>query len=151
MPTNLVRLADDAFDDPLAAMISNLVSQNVARDETKSAALRSLQFIATLVATDLESAVSLEFTGEDGLVVHSGDIGNSNGNADVPTVTIRADSNGILDLARLSLLGGTGIPILWDQVGSSIVRRFIRKEIRIRPLIRHLGKLTALMKVISVA
>jgi hypothetical protein len=150
MSSNLITLAEGATDDPLAAMIFDLVAQNIADNQPKSAALTSLRLIATIVATDLESVVSLEFRGNDGLLVHSGYLARTTGNANTPAVTIRADCNGILDLARLSLLRGTGIPILWDEVGSSVARRFIRRQIQVRPLIRHLGKLTGLMQVISV-
>ena len=77
--------------------------------------------------------------------------GSTGTDPDVTSVTIRADSNSILDLARLSLIGRTGIPILWNKIGASVLRRVIRREIRIEPAGRHLSELTRLLTVMSVA
>jgi len=146
--TNLVTLADEDAAAPLASMIADLIRQNVERDETKALTITSLEFTATIVATDLDSSVTLQFRGAEGLLVRAGSTGTG---PDVTSVTIRADSNSILDLARLSLFGPTGIPILWNKIGASVLRRVIRREIRIEPAGRHLSELTRLLTVMSVA
>ena len=148
MPTDLVTLADKAADNPLASMIADLVRQNVEHDQSKALSITSLEFLVTIVATDLDSSVTLEFHGADGLLVRAGP---AEGNSQDASVTIRADSDSVLDLARLSLIGRTGIPIIWNRLGASVLRRLIRREIEIEPAGRHLGKLTRLLKVLSVA
>ena len=147
MPTDLITLADGDADNPLASMIADLVRQNVERDQSNAPIITSLQFVVTIVATDLDSSVTLEFRGAEGLLVRAG---YSSTGPNVASVTIRADSDSILDLARLSLIGSTGIPVLWNRIGASVLRRLVRGEIAIEPAGRHLGKLTRLLKVMSV-
>ena len=148
MPTDLITLTNGDADNPLASMIADLVRQNVDRDESNALTITSLQFVVTIVATDLDSSVTLEFRGAEGLLVRAG---TPSAGPNVASVTIRADSDSILDLARLSLIGRTGIPIIWNRIGASVLRRLIRGEIAIESAGRHLGKLTRLLKVMSVA
>lgn len=129
-------------------MIADLVRQNVERDQSKALRIASLEFVVTIVATDLDSSVTLEFRGADGLLVRAEP---ADGNSEATLVTIRADSDSVLDLARLSLIGRTGIPVLWNRIGASVLRRLIRGQIAIEPAGRHLGKLTRLLSVMSVA
>ena len=68
-----------------------------------------------------------------------------------PHVTITADSESILDLARLSIHRLTGLPVLWDQMGRSFLQRICQKRVRIVPFGRHLGKLSRLLAVMSVS
>ena len=148
MFTKLVTLSDEDADNPLASMIADLVRQNAARESSKALSVTSLEFVVTIVATDLDSSVTLNFRGTEGLLVRSGPADPGSNGA---SVTIRADSQGILDLARLSLIGRSGIPIVWNRVGASILRRLIRRKIQIEPAGRHLGKLARLLSVMSVA
>jgi len=148
MPADLITLADGDVDNPLASMIADLIRQNVERDPSNAFSITSLEFMVTIVATDLDSSVTLEFRGAEGLLVRAGTFCAG---SDVASVTIRADSDSILDLARLSLIGRTGIPVLWNSVGASVLRRLVRGEIAIEPAGRHLGKLIRLLRVMSVA
>ena len=148
MSSDLVTLADKDADNPLASLIADLVRQNVERDPSKALTLTALEFLVTIVATDLDSSVTLEFRGAKGLLVRTGP---TEADYERASAVIRADSNGILDLARLSLLGRTGIPIVWNRIGALVVRHLIRGEIAIEPAGCHLGKLTRLLNVMSVA
>ena len=148
MRTSLVTLSDKDADNPLASIIADLVRQNLEHEPSKALTITSLEFLVTIVATDLDSSVTLEFRGAEGLLVRAG---LAEDDFEGASAVIRADSNGILDLARLSLLGRTGLPIVWNRIGVSVLRRLIRGEIAIEPAGRHLGKLTRLLNVISVA
>jgi len=148
MSADLVTLSDKDADNSLVSLIADLVRQNVEHDPSKALTLTALEFLVTIVATDLDSSVTLEFRGTEGLLVRAGP---AEGNFEGASAVIRADSNGILDLARLSLLVRTGLPIVWNRIGASVLRRLIRGEIAIERGGRHLGKLTRLLNVISVA
>ena len=148
MHPDLVRLAASAAEAPLASMIADLVRQNIAGNRRKTRSLLALHLHVTLVAIDIGSAATLLFAGAKGLIVTDGESVPRDGQ---PSVTIRADSATILDLARLSLLGRTGIPVLWDEVGTMIFLRLIRGEIRIIPAGRHLGRIMRMLQVMSVA
>ena len=142
-----VTLHQDAAGHPLATMVARLVGENLKRDSSKIAALTRLDFTAVLVATDLDETVTLEFKGPAGLVVHSGHAGDETTG---PTVCIHAETEAILDLARLTLIGRTGVPVLWNPTGAAVVRRFFSGTLTIRPLVRNIGRLLRLLTVISV-
>ena len=148
MSADLVTLSDKDADNPLASLIADLVRQNVERDPSKALTLTALEFLVTIVATDLDSSVTLEFRGAEGLLLR---VGPAQADYEGASAVIRADSNGILDLARLSLLGRTGLPIIWNRIGALVLLHLIRGEIAIEPAGRHLGKLTRLLNVMSVA
>lgn len=142
--TELITIAAGSEENSLAVLIAELIRQNVERHPARKAHLVRLVLAATICATDLETRVTLVFNGHRGLVLH--------GESPVaPHVTIVADSESILDLARLSIHGPTGFPVLWDALGFSVVRRVLRKRVQIRPMGRHLGKLTRLLAILSVS
>ncbi|MBU8914070.1 MAG: hypothetical protein KOO61_08615 [Spirochaetales bacterium] len=148
MLSSLVTLADKDASNPLASLIADLVRQNVERDPSKALTITALEFLVTIVATDLDSSVTMEFRGAEGLTVRAEP---TRGHFEGASAVIRADSNGILDLARMSLLGRTGLPVVWNRIGALVLRRLIRGEIAIEPAGRHLGKLARLLNVMSVA
>jgi hypothetical protein len=142
--TERVRLAESSRDNPLALLVADLIRQNLEANPEKVAVMEALHLVITIRAHDLDAEVTLVFAGPRGLDVHH--------EAPVaPQVTIHADSESILDLARLSVHRGTGLPVLWDDLGRSIVQRLLRGTMRITPFGRHLGKLTRLLNVMSVA
>jgi len=141
-----VQLSPEAAESPLASMVADLIGQNVAANPHKAEALHSLEFGVAIHASDLDESVTLHFRGPHGLLVDG-----VRDDSHVPAVVITAESSGILDLARLSLVGKSGIPILWNSVGASVARRVLAGKIRIKPVLPYLGKLTRLLKVISVA
>jgi hypothetical protein len=93
-----------------------------------------------LSATDAEVNVTLVFD-RGRCVVHDGILEGA-------AVTVSADSDSILELSNVRLVGG--LPFYFDRAGRAVVRKALRRAIRIRGLLRHPVILTRLGIVLSV-
>lgn len=89
----MIHMAPGAADNGLAAMMAQLLEQNIADDPAKKELLSQIKGRVALVAEDSEVAMTLVFDGA-GLTVHSGIVGQ-------PDLALRAASD---DLIRLSLI-----------------------------------------------
>jgi hypothetical protein len=123
----------------LASMVADLIEQNLARDPTRTALLRSS--VTVLDALDADVTVFLRIE-RDGIRVGDGDVPDAH-------LRIRSDSERLLDLTTVPLRAGLPDPLRPE--GRAIVGDLLRRRIRIRGLLRHPLRLARLTKLLSVA
>jgi hypothetical protein len=99
-----VALAVDARDNGLAAMLSELVRQNLEAKPHKMGDFAALDGCVAIVADDADVALTLVFCKGGKLTVRDGIVG-------VPDVTIRGPSEIIMALSNLPLATRLGLPI----------------------------------------
>jgi hypothetical protein len=123
----------------LAAMVAELIEQNLARDPARRRLLRPS--VVVLDAPDAEVTVFLRLDPE-GVRVGDGDVPDAN-------VRIRADSGQLLDLTTAPLR--FGLPDLMAPEGRAIVRDLLARRLRIEGMLRHPLRLARLTQLLSVA
>jgi hypothetical protein len=121
-------------------MLAELVRQNLARDPRKRMDFDRLDATVCIEARDAEVTVTLEFSRGD-LTVHAGP-------HPAPRVRITADSQTILELARLRIV--LGLPMIFGARGLAIARKLLDGSVRISPLAGNLGILLRLTRLLSV-
>ena len=71
--------------------------------------------------------------------------------AGAPDIVVIADSETLLDLTRLRILPG-GVPVVWDDVGRSVLRKIRSGRLVVKGALPHLmdfGRFARLMSVNS--
>lgn len=129
-----------AEENGLANMVAELLRVNIESSPHKRAVFSRMKGPVGLWATDAEVKVTLAFD-RGRCVVHDG----------IPegtAVTVRADSDSILELSNVRLVGG--LPFYFDRAGRAVLSKVLRRVIRIRGLLRHPVTLTRLGIVLSV-
>lgn len=135
-----VLLAPGVADAGLAAMLADLVRLNLAQDPRKRRDFERLEAVVVIEATDAEIAVTLEFA-RGSLTVHAGP-------RPTPRVRISADSQTILELARLKIV--LGLPMVFGSQGRALLAKLRDGSLRISPLRGNLGMLLRLTRLLSV-
>ncbi|MSP60921.1 MAG: hypothetical protein EXR72_11365 [Myxococcales bacterium] len=120
-----ITLDPGADDNGLAAMLSGLLSENLAASEAKRRDFEAIRTHFGVVAPDAEVAVTLAFdrgrcTVYDGLRPEA-------------EVVITADSEKIPSLSLLQIR--YGLPWVLDEAGRQFVRALLRREIKIAGLV----------------
>jgi hypothetical protein len=123
----------------LAAMVADLIEQNLVRDRARRRLLRPS--VVVLDAPDAEVTVFLRIDPDEVQV----------GDGDVPDARLRiqADSGRLLDLTTAPLR--FGLPDVMAPEGRAIVRDLLTRRLRIRGLLRHPLRLARLTQLLSVA
>jgi hypothetical protein len=123
----------------LALLVADLIEQNLARDPGRRALLRPT--VAVLDAPDADVTVFLRIVPDDVRI----------GDGEVPDahLRIRASSERLLGLTTAPLRFGLPDPLRPE--GRTIVADLLRRQIRIRGLLRHPLRLARLTKLLSVA
>ena len=123
----------------LAAMVGELIEQNLVRVPERRALLRPS--VAVLDAPDADVAVFLRIAAGEVRV----------GDGDVPDahLRIRADSGRLLDLTTTPLR--FGLPDLFRPEGRAIVGDLLARRLRIGGLARHPLQLARLTELLSIA
>jgi hypothetical protein len=123
----------------LAAMVGELIEQNLVRVPERRALLRPS--VAVLDAPDADVAVFLRIAAGEVRV----------GDGDVPDahLRIRADSGRLLDLTTTPLR--FGLPDLFRPEGRAIVGDLLARRLRIGGLARHPLRLARLTELLSIA
>ena len=129
-----------AEENGLANMVAELLRANVETSDRKRAAFLRMKGSVGLIATDAEVKVTLVFD-RGRCVVHDGILEGTG-------VTVTADSDSILELSNVRLVGG--LPFYFDKPGRAVVSKVFGRVIRIRGLLRHPLTLTRLGIVLSV-
>ena len=129
-----------AEENGLANMVADLLRANVETSDRKRAVFLRMKGSVGLIATDAEVKVTLVFD-RGHCVVHDGILEGTG-------VTVTADSDSILELSNVRLVGG--LPFYFDKPGRAVVSKVFGRAIRIRGLVRHPVTLTQLGIVLSV-
>ena len=129
-----------AEENGLANMVAELLRANIESSAHKKAVFTRMKGPVGLAATDAEVSVTLVFE-RGSCVVHDGILEGT-------TVTVSADSDSILELSNVRLVGG--LPYYFDRAGRAVVSKAVRRVIHIRGLLRHPVTLTRLGIVLSV-
>ena len=129
-----------AEENGLANMVAELLRANVETSDRKRAVFLRMKGSVGLIATDAEVKVTLVFD-RGRCVVHDGILEGTG-------VTVTADSDSILELSNVRLVGG--LPFYFDKPGRAVVSKVFGGVIHIRGLLRHPVTLTRLGIVLSV-
>ena len=125
-------------DAGLAAMLDDLIAQNLARDPARRQLLRR-PLRAVIEVPDAAVFASLRI-GRGDVVVCDGDDPRA-------PVRVRADGMRVLALASVPLR--SGLPDVVSREGRAVVLDLLTGRIRVRGIVRHLGDVRRLTSLLS--
>jgi hypothetical protein len=128
-------------DEPngIAMMLGGLIEANLAQHPEREALLEPMAVAIT--APDAEVSVTIRMA--------PGRVTVANGVAGAPPdLHVRADSATLVELSSVPL--SLGLPDLMKKEGRAVNRRLLKGEIKVRGMVRHLGKLARFNKLLSV-
>ena len=141
-----IDLAPGAESNAFASMLVDLVRQNLESKPHKKKDFEALDGTVALVADDADVALTLEFR-RGSLVVHDGIRG-------LPDVTVRGTSDAIMALSNVPLTRPLALPLPTDRAALDVLREMLRAtragELQVHGMVRHLGLLSRLTRVMSV-
>lgn len=129
-----------AEENGLGNMVAELLRANVASSAVKRRAFSRMKGSVGLVATDADVRVTLDFDRGRCVV--------RDGLREGTAVTVRADSDSIVELSNVRIVAG--LPWLFDRTGRGVVRKAVRREVRVSGLLLHPALATRLGIVLSV-
>ncbi len=121
----------------LAELVGGLCEANLQRHPERRALLRS----GVVELTAIDAGVSVTLRLEQGLVTVES--GSAEPRADV---RVRADSGTLIQLSAAPLR--LGLPDVATREGRAVIRKLLRRELRVRGMLRHplvLARLTRLL------
>lgn len=121
-------------------MIADLLEANLAAHPERAKLLNGHGGKVKIFATDVGSEVGLSL-GNGGVRVSS--------RVPDPQVVIETDSSTLLDLPNAKLL--LGLPSIADPIGRSVIGKLLRRQFRIRGLLRGFALLSKVQRLLSVA
>jgi hypothetical protein len=132
----------DPEPNGLATMLGGLIEGNLsAHAERQSLVTGGKPATFAVVARDLDVAVSIRFSPQ-GVAIRNGVVGR-------PHLVIRTDSETLVGLSAVPLK--FGLPDAMTEEGREVNRKLLRRELEVKGLLLHAGKLARLNKLISVA
>ena len=136
----MIELGKGTEENGLANILFELLRQNIARMPEKINDLQRLNMTVGILANDIDVAVLLRF--QNGQLIIDGNI------SEEPEIKITTDSETILDLSRIRIIGG--LPYYFDETGRGIIKKLLSGRLKIRGLFAHPIKLTRLTRIMSV-
>jgi SCP-2 sterol transfer family len=137
-----IELTQGAEDNGLATMVASLIRQNLEDNPRKRADFAKLRGRVAVVAEDVLVAMTLDFQG-DKLVVHHGIVG-------MPDVTVRAQSDDIVQLSLVELTGRFALPNLRGEQMRQVVQKSRAGSIQVYGALAHPGLMLRLTRLMSV-
>jgi hypothetical protein len=138
----LITLGRGAEHNGLASMVAGLIQQNLQDRPEKRADFARLRGRISIVAEDAGVAMTLEFAGNM-LTVHDGIVG-------IPDVTVRAQSDDIVQMSLLELTRRFALPDLRGAATREIVKKSRSGRVRVFGALLHLPMLLRLTRLMSV-
>lgn len=129
----------DQEPNGIATMLGGLIEANLEQHPERAALLKPMSVAIT--APDAEVSVTIRMA--PGRVTVANGVAGS-----PPDLHVRADSGTLVELSSVPLR--FGLPDLGTKEGREVNRKLLRKEIRVRGMYRHLGKLARFNKLLSV-
>jgi hypothetical protein len=124
----------------LAAMMAAIIQGNLqARPELERLLAKPATY--AIVAPDVDVAVSIRLS-SDGVLVRNGVVGK-------PNVVVTADSETLMSMSAVPLK--FGLPDPRTREGRDVNRKLLRRQLRVKGLLRHAGKLARLNKLLTVS
>lgn len=130
----------DAEPNGLATMIGGLIEANVSADPAR-ARLLAPPAVVGIVAPDAEVACTVRLS--------PARVSVANGLVGRPLVLVRADTITLTDLTTVPLRLGFPDPL--TRAGRSVSARLIRRDLKVRGLVRHPGVVSRINRLLSVA
>jgi hypothetical protein len=131
-----------AEQNGLASMVAGLILQNLLDRPEKRADFARLRGRIGIVAEDAGVAMTLEFAGNM-LIVHDGIAG-------IPDVTVRAQSDDIVQMSLLELTRRFALPNLRGTAAREIVKKSRSGQVRVFGALLHVPMLLRLTRLMSV-
>jgi hypothetical protein len=139
----LIELASSAEDSAFAAMMAELIRQNLSDHPHKRGDFAAMRGRVALVAEDAEQTITLHFRGGK-LRVHEGLFG-------IPDLVVRGSSENLIDLSRLPPHPRFKfLPDVRSDVARSLARALLSRKLRIAGLGSHLVLAHRLSNVLSI-
>jgi hypothetical protein len=135
-----VELAAGAENAPLTGLLADLLTANLEDNPACVNDFNRLRLDVGIDAVDAESQVTLEFQAGK-LTVHNG--------LNAPGMIIISDVETLLAITNINIK--YGLPWYFDRTGLDVLGKLLRRELRIKGMLRHPIALTRLTKVMSVA
>jgi hypothetical protein len=129
----------DEEPNGLAAMLGGVIEGNLAAHPEREALLAERATYA-IVAQDVDVAVSIRL-GDGAVKVRGGVVGR-------PDILVQADSDTLISLSTVPLR--FGLPDATTPEGRAVMKKLVRRELRVKGLVRHPGKLARLNKLLAV-
>ena len=136
-----VALAPGSEKNGLACMLADLLRQNLRDKPAKRADFGRISGRVTLVAEDAEVSLTLEFCAGR-VVVHHGVVG-------LPDVTLRADSETVINLSLLEV-GRLGLPSPRGKAVRTMAEALRQGRLRVYGALANLPMLLRLIRLMSV-
>ncbi len=135
-----ITIDQSARDNGLAAMIRDLITQNIVNHPERAKDLNALNGNIGISAGDIEVSLTLQCK-EGSVVIYDG--------IQQPCkLLIATDSDNILKLSTLKIKAG--LPYYFDKTGREIVGMLFNGKLRIQGLFAHLLLLTHVTKLFSI-
>jgi hypothetical protein len=128
----------------LRDLVESLVDANLARAPARALRITHRE-AAALVATDADRAVTVQML--PGALHAPGTVLIHDGEDPWAEIVVHASSVGLLELAATPLR--FGLPDVFSPDGRDVVRQLVRREIRVRGMVRHLGTVRRLSMILS--
>ena len=139
--TPAIELATGAEDNGLADMIANLIRDNLADQVGKRKDFERMNGRVAIVARDIGVSLTLHF--ESGrLTVHDGIVG-------IPDVTVRADSDDVINMSLIELTR-LGLPDLRGEKMRAVMASSREGRIELFGALGHLPLMLRLTRIMSV-
>ena len=137
-----IELAPGAEENGLASMLSSLILQNLNDKPEKRADFAKLRGRIAIVAEDAGVSLTLVFEGNM-LTVHDGIVG-------VPDVTVRANSDDIVQLSLVEILPRLGLPNPRGAAMRQVLQKSKRGDIRVFGAFLHFPLVVRLTRLMSI-
>lgn len=147
-----IELGPGAENNAFAAMLADLLRQNLQSKPHKRRDFDALDGTVALVADDADVAVTLEFRrgrtrSRGALIVHDGIKG-------VPDVAVRGTADAIMTMSNIPLTRPLALPLPTDRSSLEVLRGMVKAtrngEVKIYGMLGNLGLLSRLTRVMSV-
>lgn len=129
-----------AAELPFAGILADLLTANLTQRPEKRAVFERMRGEVAIDLADIDAAVTLLFS--------AGKLRIEEGIAGSPQIVIRTDSDRVMDLNALRIVGG--LPWYFDGAGRRVLGHLLSGRLKIEGLFAHPILLTQLTKVMSV-
>jgi hypothetical protein len=129
----------DAEPNGLASMLGGLIEGNLATHPEREELLAKPATFG-IVARDIDVTVSIR--------LQPGKVTVRNGLVGRPDIKVDTDSETLVGLSSVPLK--FGLPDAMTKEGREVNRKLLKKQLRVKGLVRHPGKLARLNKLLSV-